>query len=74
MLLQMKLSGCFDDLAGVLIGNFKGCDREGEKDPGLREVIEDIFGPLKVPIRAGMPAGHQALNLPIPFGVKVEID
>ncbi len=70
MLMHLKLAGCFDDLAGLVLGSFQGC---GAPQDILR-VVGDIFEDRRLPILAGLDAGHDNLNLTLPMGVEATLD
>jgi muramoyltetrapeptide carboxypeptidase len=70
MLAQMKLAGCFDDIAGLVLGSFEGC---GSLD-GIFEVFEDHFKDISAPILAGFDVGHGAQNVTMPFGINATLD
>ena len=67
-LLSLKLAGKLDKLVGVVIGGLDGCVHTA--GPNAIEVIKDIFEDFKYPVYAGLPAGHEPFNLPVPFGVR----
>jgi muramoyltetrapeptide carboxypeptidase len=73
MLLQMKLSGLFDDLRGVILGEFKNCEHALGVGPELKDVLRDIFSALKIPVFLSAPFGHGAKNLPFPIGVRARV-
>lgn len=70
-LLQMKQIGKFNSVKAIVLGNFSKC--EHTSGPDLNAVLKDIFVDLKIPVFTGLPCGHTALNLPIPFGVNAQI-
>jgi muramoyltetrapeptide carboxypeptidase len=70
MLFQMKLAGCFDGIAGLVLGSFKGC---GSLD-GVFQVFEDHFRDISAPIIAGFDVGHGARNMTMPFGIDAILD
>ena len=70
MLSQMRMAGCFDDLAGLVLGAFSGCGSEDD----LRAIIEDIFGNMGVPILSGLDVGHSPVNLTVPMGLEATLD
>ena len=70
MLMQMKLAGCFQGLAGIVLGSFKDC---GPLEDILK-IIDDIFSDCPIPIMAGLDAGHGIPNLTLPMGVEVTLD
>jgi len=70
MLFQMKLGGCFEGIAGLLLGSFVDC---GSLDD-VFQVFKEHFKDISVPILAGFEVGHGAQNLTLPFGVDATLD
>ena len=73
MLLQCSQAGLFDGLAGIVFGEFTGCD-EPDGTSSSRAVIRAFTTRLKRPAVAGLPIGHGTVNLAVPLGVKVRVD
>jgi muramoyltetrapeptide carboxypeptidase len=71
MLMQMKLSGCFDQVQGVVFGVMRGCT-----DPynDLKEVILGLFEGAQFPIGFGLRSGHGDSNLPLRLGMHAALD
>ena len=72
-------AGILNQVAGIAIGQCRGCDiPEGkEKRPGeldLEGVFRDRLGHLKIPVVAGLPFGHVRHNATIPMGVQATLD
>lgn len=70
MLSQMKLAGCFNGLAGFILGAFEDC---GDTDDIIR-IVGDIFKDDKIPILAGLEVGHGKRNLAIPTGLNATVN
>lgn len=70
MLSQMMMAGCFNGLAGLVLGTFKDCGPDNE----ILGVIERVFKDVQRPILAGLPVGHGTTNLTMPLGVKARLD
>jgi len=70
MLMQMKLAGCFNGIAGLVMGSFKNCGKK--KD--VYEIVAEIFRDAKFPILAGFSFGHVRENPTIPVGLKATLD
>ncbi|MEJ2658007.1 MAG: LD-carboxypeptidase [Desulfobacterales bacterium] len=70
MLTQMKLSGCFNGIAGLALGAFAECGGWNE----IAEIFDNVFGGLDIPILAGFDIGHGEHNLTIPMGVDATLD
>lgn len=75
MLRQLKMTGQLDELAGVILGQFRKCEADGsESSLSLPEVFTDYFGDAPYPVVCNFPAGHVKLNATLPFGVRVRVD
>ena len=70
MLTQMKMSGQFNGIKGVIAGSFHDC---GDKEM-IFEILEETFKDFHIPVMAGLKAGHGKVNLTLPFGRKVTMD
>lgn len=66
MLRQMQLAGCFDAVAGVVLGDFVECG-----DPrAIAESLDALFASSDFPVLAGFPAGHGRVNHTLPLGIE----
>lgn len=76
MLLQLKLAGILDQVAGVVLGDFVDCGPYDRIKPSfsLREVLHDNFFLSPYPVIRGIPFGHGHYSLTIPYGVRATID
>ena len=70
MLIQMKLVGCLNGLAGLGLGSFVSCGDEQR----LFEIVDDLFGGQNIPILARLPFGHGMPNMMVPIGQTATID
>ncbi len=70
MLSQMKLAGCFERIAGLVLGSFEEC---GTLD-GIFQIFEEHFRDFGIPILAGFDVGHGKQNTTIPFGIDAVLD
>ena len=79
MLTQIINSGKLNTAKGVVLGVFNDCETKPD-DPdfslslSLREVLEDRFSNLNIPVIYGLPIGHIGDNATLPFGAKAELD
>ena len=72
LLVQLEQAGAFAGAAGVVLGDFTGCDdRDG---PTARDAIDRVLRGLSIPVLAGVPFGHGNPNLAFPLGAQVELD
>jgi len=74
MLQQLAAAGKLARLAGVGIGYLTGCVDPKRGSPTAEAVLEEILGPLRVPLVFGLPFGHDRPNLPWPVGALAAID
>jgi muramoyltetrapeptide carboxypeptidase len=75
MLTTLKLAGVLDKISGVVFGECTECEPgEGYGSLTLREILDDIIAPLKVPAWHGAMIGHRIPQFTIPEGTQVEID
>lgn len=73
---QLRMLGVLDRLAGVIVGQFTDM-KCGAGDGGalaFDEVLETYFGPLGIPVAAGLPIGHVDDQWTMPIGVRARLD
>lgn len=69
LLTQLRLAGKLDAVRGVLVGDFAGVTVAA-----MTPLLQDIFGPLGVPVLAGWRSGHCDPNVCLPLGARVRLD
>jgi muramoyltetrapeptide carboxypeptidase len=72
-LVHLRQARCLDGVAGLVFGDFTGCEPEGG-EASIEEVIERFATTLGVPAAAGLRAGHGADNHPLLCGAAVTLD
>ena len=70
MLSHMKLAGCFEGLAGLILGSFEDCGPVSE----IVGIVDNIFKEDNIPILAGFEVGHGKNNITIPIGLNATLD
>jgi len=71
LLHHLLWAGALHGVAGVVLGAFTGTQAE----PGeVLEVLAQALMPLKVPVLAGLPVGHQPDNFTLPLGAAAVLD
>ena len=70
MLTQMKLAGCFTEIAGVALGSFRRCGNIDE----ILKIVKETFKTHRIPVLAGLPMGHNRSNQTIPLGIPATLD
>jgi len=76
-LYQLKYAGILDQISGMIIGklpDIKPSGWQGLYEPTPKEIVLDIVGDYDFPILAEVDFGHKNINLPMPIGIRVEID
>lgn len=72
LLWQLRLAGVLERIAGMLVGTLEG--PEAEAAPSVREVTLEATEDYGYPILAGMEFGHGIVNMPMPVGVRAQMD
>ncbi len=70
MLMHLKITGVFDDIAGLL---FAGCTGVEKKDE-LVALIDEITNEYNFPIAYGFPAGHDRSKATLPLGIRYKFN
>jgi muramoyltetrapeptide carboxypeptidase len=70
MLTQLRRSGWFDRVTGIVLGDFTETD---DRDL-LQAVLVDRLADLGVPILHRAPVGHGGRNVAVPLGAAVSLD
>jgi muramoyltetrapeptide carboxypeptidase len=72
-LMQLRLAGHLDEVAGFLIGTAPYDDAE-RRFLTLEQVYSDLLGPLGKPLIHGFPCGHEPDPITLPMGGRVRLD
>jgi muramoyltetrapeptide carboxypeptidase len=70
MLVHMKLAGCFENLAGMVLGYFEDCGPLN----AIYHIVAETFRDEPFPILAGLDAGHGKHNRTLPLGIEATLD
>lgn len=70
---HLKLAGLLEGVAGVVFGEFTGCD---DKDAPYTsaDVLDELAAELQVPCAGGFVIGHGAVNQPVTLGAQVTLN
>lgn len=79
MLMQLRLAGMLDGVAGVVVGEFTAMPEailraNAGGGPCLEGLLHELLGPLGVPAAFGLPFGHDRENWTLPLGVRARFD
>ena len=66
----MELAGCFSGVAGIILGAFEECGPIEE----IFNLVVELTEKHRVPILAGLDAGHGSHNLTLPLGIEATLD
>lgn len=73
-LFQLRASGAFAGVRGIVFGEMKGCLPAAGAGYTLEEVILEALAGLDVPVAVGLAAGHTSgANLTLPLGVRARL-
>ncbi len=73
MLWQLKESGLFDEVKGVVLASFEGC-KAGVRKSSLRDIFDKYFKDAPFPVLYQFPSGHISTQAMLPLNIEVEID
>ena len=74
MLMQLKLAGKFERVAGIIFGEMLDCGQRRAADETLHDLVVRILGEFKVPIAFGLKSGHVSdKSFTLPFGVSATL-
>jgi muramoyltetrapeptide carboxypeptidase len=74
MLTQLKQSGQFDSVRGVVFGEMLQCAQHENQGYALEDVLMDLLQEFNVPVLFGFPTGHTLKpNVIVPFGVRARL-
>ena len=75
MLAHLWLAGVFDQLVGVVAGQFTDCKPdEGYGRTSLDDVFEDYFKSMSISVFSGSQFGHIRKKFTLPIGLEAEMD
>lgn len=69
----LRHAGILDRAAGMIVGPVSDVEVT-DGGPGLREVTLDVLGDHDIPVLANVEIGHNPPNIPLPLGVRAELD
>ena len=74
MLMQLKLAGKLDGVAGIVFGEMIDCNEPGAGGLSFQHAVRRILSDLGVPIALGLKSGHVSGGaLTLPMGVRAKL-
>ena len=74
MLTQLRMAGVFDRAAGVVFGQFEGCDPDREEEGTVDDVLHDFSTAISAPVFWRLPYGHGEGRRVLPIGRRAVVD
>lgn len=76
LMMNLKRSGMFDNLAGIIFGSFTATRTSNEVHyaASVEEILMEKVAEYNYPVCFHFPAGHQKQNLPLKLGVTYNIE
>ena len=74
ILTQLRNAGLLDGVAGIVIGDIKTKWSGGIAELSTEDIVEEVLGPLGVPLIFGLPIGHGKHHATVPFGAMATLD
>ncbi len=73
-LTQMENAGFFEEVSGILLGDFTGCIDKYEEEYQVEEFLRDKFSRFRIPVLSGLQVGHCTPTGTLPIGAWCEMD
>lgn len=70
----LRLEGVLDRIAGMVVGAPADVEPTAGGPELLREIVLDVLGDRDIPVLGNVDIGHTGPNLPMPLGVRAEVD
>ncbi len=70
----LRYAGVLDRIAGMVVGTMTDVKPVDGGPDDLREVVLDVLGDRDIPVLANVDIGHNPPNIPLPLGVRAEVD
>jgi len=73
MLTTLRQAGWLSRVSGIAVGQLTRCEPRADGRE-ITHVFDERLGDLGVPVIRGVPAGHEAPNVPLPMGAPAVVD
>jgi muramoyltetrapeptide carboxypeptidase len=70
----LRLAGVLDRIAGMVVGVPTEVEPTEGGPETLREIALDVLGDRDIPVLGNAEIGHQPPNVPLPLGIRAELD
>lgn len=73
-LTQMDNAGMFDEICGLVLGDFNDCENRYNSGYSVEQMLKDRFADRGIPVLAHVRSGHERPMGTLPIGAWCEID
>ncbi|MDD3669089.1 MAG: LD-carboxypeptidase [Alphaproteobacteria bacterium] len=74
MLTHLRLAGVFNQIGGLVLGQWEKCVAKDKADGTIAAVLRDHFARAPFPVIAGFPYGHAPDHVVVPIGAAAALD
>ena len=74
MMQNLRLGGVFEQISGLVVGQFTDIDEDDSFDGGVYGVISEAVKGYDIPVCFNFPAGHVDNNQPLMLGAKYKLE
>lgn len=74
ILTHLRNAGLFDGAAGIVVSDLTTTPSSGLGDLSVEDIVEEVLGPLGLPVAFGFPIGHGKHHVTVPFGAMATLD
>jgi muramoyltetrapeptide carboxypeptidase len=73
-LTHLRNAGLFDGAAGIVVGDIKTKWSGSIAELSAEDIVEEVLGPLGLPLVLGLPIGHNKHHATVPLGALATLD
>jgi muramoyltetrapeptide carboxypeptidase len=73
-LTHLRNVGLFEGAAGIVVGDIKTKWSGGIAELSAEDIVEEVLGPLGLPLIFGLPIGHNKHHATVPLGAMATLD
>jgi muramoyltetrapeptide carboxypeptidase len=74
LLTHLRDAGKLEQAAGIVFGDTKGKQSGNTQELSTEDVLEEVLGPLGIPVIYGLPVGHEKHHATVPIGAEAILD
>ncbi|HEY8799425.1 MAG TPA: LD-carboxypeptidase, partial [Candidatus Limnocylindrales bacterium] len=74
ILTHIRNAGLFEGAAGIVVGDLKTKWSGGIAELSTEDIVEEVLGPLGLPLIFGLPIGHNKHHATVPLGAMATLD